>query len=68
MVWPIRPIRIRQSSLLLITTMLGFAAVPFPQTSASASCAAPYLKVTDRLVLQRGSTVTIEGRAFTEGG
>lgn len=48
--------------------MVGFAALPFPQTTAAASCAAPYLKVTDRLVLHRGSTVTIEGRAFTRGG
>lgn len=48
--------------------MLASTASPFPQTPASASCAAPYLKVTERLVVQRTSTLTIEGRAFTDGG
>ena len=48
--------------------MRGVAAAPFPQAPAMASCAAPYLKVPDRLVLQRGSAVTIKGRSFTEGG
>jgi hypothetical protein len=58
----------RRSSLLLVTVTFGLAAVPFPQAPASASCAAPYLKVGDLLVLHRGSTATIEGRAFTTGG
>ncbi|HYN89770.1 MAG TPA: hypothetical protein VER55_14655 [Ardenticatenaceae bacterium] len=58
----------RRSSLLLITTLLGFSALPVPQTPVLASCAAPYLEVAKRLVVQHGQTVTIEGRAFTEGG
>jgi hypothetical protein len=63
-----RPFRVRRSLLLLITTMLGLAAMPFPQPPASASCAGPYVKVSSRLVFQRGATVTIEGRSFTNGG
>jgi hypothetical protein len=63
-----RQFRVRRSSLVLVTTLLGLAVLPPPQTPASASCAGPYLKDTERLVLQRGSTVTIEGRSFTDGG
>jgi hypothetical protein len=47
--------------------MLGLAVLPYPQTPASASCAAPYLEVPARLVLERGATVMIEGRSFTDG-
>lgn len=56
-----------RASLLLIATLFGVAAVPFPQPPASASCAAPYLKATGLLVLERGETVTIEGRSFIDG-
>lgn len=62
-----RPFRVGRTSLLLIATLLGLATMPFPQTPASASCAAPYVNVPDRLVLQRGATVTIRGRAFVNG-
>ena len=62
-----RPFHVRRSSLLVITTMLGLAVFPIPQTPASASCAAPYLKGTERLVLERGAGVTIEGRSFVNG-
>ena len=56
-----RPFHVRRTSLLLLATMLGLAAMRFPQTSASASCAAPYVTATDGLVLQRGSTVRASG-------
>lgn len=62
-----RPSHVRRSPLLLVTTLLGLAVLPFPQTPASASCAAPYLKVTERLVLERGATAMIEGRSFADG-
>jgi len=61
------PIHVRRSLLILVTAMLGAAVSPFPQTPASASCAAPYLEVSRQLVLERGATLTIEGRAFVDG-
>ena len=33
----------------------------------SASCAAPYLKTAEALVLARGVTTAVEGRAFVDG-
>lgn len=62
-----RPLHMRRSSLLIIATMLCVAALPFPQTPASASCAGPYLKDTELLVLERGATITTEGRSFIDG-
>jgi hypothetical protein len=56
----------RRSMLLLVAFLLGLAVAPFPESPASASCAAPYLPG-ERLVLQRGTTVTVEGRAFVDG-
>ncbi|WP_109506497.1 hypothetical protein [Nocardioides speluncae] len=53
--------------LLLAAVLLGLAVVPFPQPLASASCAAPYLKLNERPVLERGATATVEGRAFVDG-
>ncbi|GEP32447.1 hypothetical protein NSZ01_02150 [Nocardioides szechwanensis] len=64
---PDRPTHMRRTPLLLLATLLGLAAAPFPQAPASASCAAPYLEITEPLVLERGADVVIEGRAFTEG-
>jgi hypothetical protein len=43
------------------------AVAPFPQTPASADCAAPYLKSDGQRVLHRGATITIEGRSFVDG-
>jgi hypothetical protein len=63
-----RQFTMRRSTLLLVATLFGLAAAPFPQPPAAASCAAPYLKTTEPLVLERGAIVTIEGRAFTDGG
>lgn len=62
-----RPLHVRRRPLLLITTLLGLAALPLPQTPASASCAAPYLKISERLVLERGEAVSLEGRSFADG-
>jgi hypothetical protein len=56
-----RPPHVRRSALLLATAMVGLAVLPVLQMPASAACAAPYLKASDRLVLKRGATVTIEG-------
>jgi len=61
------PIQVRRSLLLLVTAMLGAAILPFPQSPASAQCAAPSLEVSERTVLQRASTVTIEGSGFVDG-
>jgi hypothetical protein len=58
---------VRRSILLIATAMAGLAMLPFPQSPASAACAPPYLKSTGRLVLERGVTVMVEGRAFVDG-
>ena len=50
-----------------MTVLLGMAIAPFPHTPASASCAGPYLEASQRLVLDRGTTTTVEGRAFVDG-
>jgi hypothetical protein len=52
---------------LLVTTVLALGVMPIPQTPASASCAAPHLRDADRLILERGATVVIEGRSFVDG-
>jgi hypothetical protein len=57
----------RRSSVLVITIMLALAVAPFPETPASASCAAPTLEGSQRLVLERGATVTVEGDYFVDG-
>jgi len=51
----------------VVLAMLAAASAPFPQPSASASCAAPYLDAGEPLVLERGASVVVEGRAFTDG-
>jgi hypothetical protein len=50
-----------------VTALLGLAVAPFPQPPASASCAAPYIEVGQRLVLNRGATTTVRGVAFVDG-
>jgi hypothetical protein len=62
-----RPFLVKRSCVLLVTTLLGLALAPFPQTPASASCAAPSLKAAERSVLVGGATTTIEGRGFVDG-
>lgn len=57
----------RRSTLLLIAALAGLAATPYPQERAAASCAGPYLVEVEHLVLTRGTTATVEGRAFAEG-
>lgn len=56
----------RRSAVVLGMAMTGLAMAPFPQHSASASCAAPYIDEAP-LVLHRGATVTVEGQAFVDG-
>lgn len=53
--------------LALVAVLLGIGSLLFPDVSAVASCAAPYLKVDDESVLRRGTAATLEGRAFVEG-
>jgi hypothetical protein len=62
-----RPFVVKRSWVLLVTMLLGLAVAPLPQPPASASCAAPYLKAADGLVLERGAPTTIRGRAFVDG-
>lgn len=57
----------RRSTLLLIAALAGLAATPYPQERAAASCPGPYLVEVEHLVLTRGTTATVEGRAFTDG-
>jgi hypothetical protein len=58
----------RWSPQVLVMTLLGLAVLPYPAGPASASCAAPYLEVSEQTTLERGEAATIEGRAFTGGG
>ena len=57
----------KRSWILLGTMLLGLALAPFPQPPASASCAAPFLDASQRLVLERGTSTTVKGRAFVDG-
>jgi hypothetical protein len=50
-----------------VAVLLGLVSMPFPEQGAAASCAAPYLNTEDKSVLQRGTTATVEGRAFVDG-
>ncbi len=62
-----RPVIMRRSSLLLGTAAFALLVAPAAHPPAVASCAAPYLVEVDSLVLARGATATIEGRAFVDG-
>lgn len=64
---PTRRINVRHSTVLLLTALLALAVVPYPQVRASASCAAPYLDLSERPKFERGDRVTIEGKAFVTG-
>lgn len=56
---------------LALAAGLLVTAAPWPSWDASASCASPYLELPGshaaRPVLVRGSSVTVEGRAFVDG-
>ena len=54
-------------SSFLIVALLGLTLMPYPTSPAVASCAAPYLKLDDEQVLERGAAMTVEGRAFVDG-
>lgn len=62
-----RPVIMRRSPLLLGTAAFALLVAPVVHPPALASCAAPYLIEVDGLVLTRGATATIEGRAFVDG-
>ena len=62
-----RPFLVKRSWILLVTALLGLSVAPFPQAPASASCAAPYIKAGQRLVLEQGATTTVKGVAFVDG-
>ena len=52
---------------LLLAALTGLALAPYPQAPAIGSCAGPYLKDAEHLVLSRGVTTTVEGRSFVDG-
>jgi hypothetical protein len=56
-----------RSLLFLVPALLGLAGAPFPQTPATASCAAPYLAVEEGKELRRGEHVMVRGQAFVDG-
>ena len=62
-----RPFLVKRSWILLATMLVSLAVAPLPQPPASASCAAPFLDAPQRLVLERGATTTVNGRAFVDG-
>ncbi len=67
MVLPPRRMNVRPSTLLLLAALLAVAVVPYPQVGASASCAAPYLDLSEGPTFKRGAKVTVEGAAFVNG-
>ncbi len=60
-----RPHHVWRKHLPLIVARL-LSAAAFPQEPATASSAAPYLEVREPLVLERGASVVIDGRAFLD--
>jgi hypothetical protein len=58
---------VRRPLLALLAVLLGVSLAPYPAPPATASCVGPYLKDAEDLVLHRGDTVTVHGRAFAEG-
>lgn len=57
----------RRPLLVLLLALLGLAVAPLPSTPAVASCAAPYLDLPRDPTLSRGTSATVEGRAFVDG-
>jgi hypothetical protein len=56
----------RRSLAVLLTALLAWAIAPFPESPASASCAAPQVVGTQIVLTHRGEQ-TVKGRYF-EGG
>lgn len=52
---------------VLVAVLVGLGSLPLSETDAAASCAAPYLTAGDTAVLERGTTASVEGRAFVDG-
>lgn len=57
----------RPALVLVLAALTALAVSPFPQDKAAASCSAPYLRTTEGSVLERGASVRVHGRAFTDG-
>ncbi|MFC6286318.1 hypothetical protein ACFP3Q_17815 [Nocardioides sp. GCM10027113] len=57
----------RRPFLMLVAGLLALAVVPAAQPPALASCVAPNLDRERRAGLERGTTVTVAGRAFVDG-
>ncbi len=57
----------RPAPAILLAALTTATLLPFGQQPAAASCAAPYLTDTDRLVLHHGTTAEIDGAAFAHG-
>ncbi len=57
----------RRGYSLLMAGLFGLVLAPFPQGTASASCAGPSLEGVEQLVLERGGTASVEGRFFVDG-
>lgn len=57
----------KRSFLVLALGLACLAFAPYPGPRAAASCAGPYLKDVDHLVLTRGASAAVEGRAFVHG-
>ncbi len=58
----------RLRGLLLAMILLVF--IPWPGSTASADCAAPYLQIADsedKPVVVQGTTISVQGRAFVVG-
>jgi hypothetical protein len=57
----------RRGYSLLMVVLLGLVLAPFPQGTATASCAGPSLQAVEGMVLQRSGTASVEGRFFVDG-
>lgn len=57
----------RPATLILLAALASVTLLPLGQQAAVASCAAPYIVNADRLVLQPGGDVEVEGAAFADG-
>jgi hypothetical protein len=57
----------RRSRWLLGAVLLAALATPVPDRPAAASCAAAYLNVAERTLLDRGASTTVTGDAFADG-
>ncbi len=57
----------RPTHLALLALLAGLTVAPYPQQPAAASCAAPTLVDTGRLVFERGASTEVAGVGFVDG-